>query len=121
MNIKQGEERNNPLLSFEGKKCCYFGESLDSRLMLSLRLKLLKRYDKVQEDWYSDHIYNSLWQCERCGAFFLRQEMERIDWNTGNDKWTDDYYQVESPAHADKLASECGGLFFIYNGPKSFG
>ena len=120
MSVELDNENKDSILTFKGKKCCYFGESPEARLKLSYRLELVKRYDEIQEDWYADHIYNSLWQCKRCGAFFLRQEVERIGWSRGEDKWTDDYYQVESPEQADKLVSECGGLFFVYDGPESF-
>lgn len=118
MSEKSNNGKKNPILIFKGKECCYFNESPKTRSKLKYRLELVKRYDETQK--YTN-VYNSLWQCKECGAFFLLQEIERIDWSTGDDTWTDDYYQVESPEHADKLVSESDSLLLVYDGPKAFG
>lgn len=86
-----------------------------SRFDFQANAEKIKDYGEVNNAVYRDHVYCSLWQCPKCGALFLHEEAERIDWSGGNDFFTDTFYQVESLAQADELVEE-GDLMFNHKG-----
>ena len=104
-------------LEFHGEKCCLFEK--EDRDILRFLLEKIKRYDREYTAWYGDHVRFTLCQCPYCGAYFLWEEVEHTAWSDGDDFWTDNFYQVDSPEHADKLVGE-EGLFINYKGPKMF-
>ncbi|MBQ6401794.1 MAG: ADP-ribosylglycohydrolase family protein [Firmicutes bacterium] len=112
-------EEKDPLVSFSGKKCCLFADEI-KKWKYASRLTQIKEYDEVGESWYADHLYHSLWQCSECGAVFLLDEVEQTSWSGENDTFRDDYYQVESKEHADRLVSKYGRMFGVYEGPAHY-
>ena len=76
----------------------------------------VKDYGEV-DAVYGDHVYYTLLQCPKCGALFLHEEVERIDWSGGNDSFTENYYQVESLEQADELVEE-GKPMFTHEGKR---
>ena len=108
-------KKRDKVLVFHGRKCCIFKEKY--RNLYTDRLELIKRYEGEDSTWYADHDYRSLWRCRECGALFLLEETEQINWSGGDDFFRDDYYQVESVEQADELALNYDGLFANYKGP----
>ena len=110
-------------LAFHGKECCIFAERTEdgfdeeTKSRFLARLKYVKGYDGESSSPYGDHIWWNLWQCTRCGALFLLENVEQTDWDQGDDVILSDYYQVESIEQADRLV-EGGALFARYQAPK---
>ena len=81
------------------------------------KLEEVKDYGEADNAAYGDHVYYSLWRCLKCGVLFLLEEVEHISWSDGNDFFTDNYYQVESPEQADELVEQ-GNPLYSFRGKK---
>ena len=54
----------------------------------------------------SSHYDRKLLRCQDCGALFLFEFYERVDWNEGNDEMYCTYVQVEDAAAAEAMNRE---------------
>ena len=105
------------VFEFHGEKCCLIEKEDNSDIRFIL--KTIKRYEGKFTSWFGDNVRYSLCQCPYCGAYYLHEETEHISWSDGNDYFTDLFYQVESPQHAEELMQE--SLIHIkYEGPRVF-
>ena len=107
-------EYDEELMQFHGENCCWFEK--EDKYLIRFSLDIVKQYGEKDAS-YGDHVYYMLRQCPDCGAYFLVEDVEQISWSDGDDRMTYNYYQVDSPEHADKLV-EIGDPFFLYKGPK---
>ena len=108
-------ELDEDILEFHGEKCCWFEKS--KKYLIRFSLDIIKYYGHDESTSYGDHVYYMLRKCPDCGAYFLVEEVEQIKWSGGDDSLTYNYYQVDSPEHADKLV-EIGEPFWRYKGPR---
>ena len=108
-------EDDDDILEFHGEKCCWFKKR--DKYLIRFSLDIVKNYGREDTTSYGDHVYYMLRKCPDCGAYFLVEEVEQINWSGGDDSLTVNYYQVDSPEQADKLV-EIGEPFWNYKGPR---
>ena len=83
----------------------------ENRFDFQFKTEKVKDYGEVNNTSYGDHVYYTLLQCPKCGVYFLHEEVEHISWSDGNDFFTDNFYQVDSPEQADQVVEEGNPMF----------
>ena len=89
------------LFSFEGKLCCLFDYTNAEIAYKNMDFRTIKEYgdcvknpDGSIKHWNFawDDGHRSLFQCKRCGAYFIYQSSE---YHASEDSYYSDWYQVE--------------------------
>ncbi|MDD3417605.1 MAG: hypothetical protein EOM11_06315 [Erysipelotrichia bacterium] len=108
-------DKNNGEFSYDGQRSCLFEHDNVEEAEKAMDFETIKEYgDKfLNEDGSVKHYLHTwddgereLLRCKKCGAFFIRQDSE---YHSFDDSYYTDWFQVESPAMAEKLNE-------VYNG-----